>query len=56
MKKILYLIAFALLLLSCSSMTNDEIIKETKKCQDAGLRAVVYENANGDLIIKCKPI
>lgn len=49
--------ALTLLLLAGCSMTNDEIIAETKKCEEAGLDAVGYIRAIPGTIehIQCHP-
>lgn len=49
MKKIIVVILFALFTFSCSptSITNDEIIKEKKKCEDAGMcYEIIYSGLN----------
>ena len=51
-----YIFIIIIFLNGCNlGMTNDEIILETKKCKDAGLRAAVLENIHGEIIIQCRP-
>ncbi len=43
MKKLILLASILVLVgAGCASITNDEIIRETKKCEDAGLRAELH--------------
>jgi len=53
MKKFLFILF--LFLISCGKeMSNDEIIKEIKKCKDAGLSHSEYENYDGTVrLIRC---
>jgi len=56
MKKVI--IILVLLLSACTpTMSNDEIIKETKKCEDAGLKAqTIYNGVTGEVrYIRCMP-
>ena len=57
MKKLIVILV--LLLAACTSptMTNDEIIKETNKCEDAGLKAqTIYNGVTGEVrYIRCMP-
>ena len=59
--KIIILLLAVMLLSGCSTyereiISNDEIIKETKKCEDAGLKAVLYNNSYHEpRMIICKP-
>lgn len=50
----------ALLLSACdrTTMTNDEIIMETKKCLSAGMASIQYESpvAPGFTKVSCVPI
>lgn len=63
MRKILLLASLLILLSGCTDtvvMTNDEIIAECKKCEDAGLRPSVVEQYNisgyrGVIRIECLP-
>lgn len=58
MKKILIAILLISVLSGCDftiGMNNEEIITETKRCEDAGLNANVFIGALGNIIIKCTP-
>lgn len=48
MRKLILILPAILLLTGCSSatyMTNDEVIFEVKKCEDAGLKAEIWGSA-----------
>lgn len=49
MKKLLILIPLAISLAGCSSgyMTNEQIVLETKKCEEGGLKAVIERTDYG---------
>jgi len=52
----LSVIFLSLALCGCRRMTNDEIIRETKKCKDAGLNAEDRRGIDGTIYeIQCGP-
>lgn len=57
MKYILILAVLSFTFYGCQrGMTNDEVIVETRKCEEAGLRAISYITAIDDrIIIRCMP-
>jgi hypothetical protein len=56
MKEIIFsLIITSVLILSGCGMNNDEIIRETKKCEEAGLKTEAVESIGGDIWINCLP-
>ena len=57
MKYILILTVISFMFYGCQrGMTNDEVIAETHKCEQAGLRAMSYITAIDDrIIIRCMP-
>ena len=57
MKKIIFTLAILMLAGCQESMTNEQIIAEVKKCEQAGLRAKLFFIGYGDIPKKvvCKP-
>lgn len=57
MKKLIIILIAGIVLTGCS-MTNDEIIAEAKKCEDAGLISGVASNLYTGSIIRvtCIPV
>ena len=57
MKILLLLGAIVLTGAGCSGMTNDEVILETKKCEDAGMMAevLVREIDSAIAAVQCSP-
>ena len=53
MKPILFLTLF----LAACSMTNDEVIAETKKCKESGMDVIAFRHAAAGVItkIQCAP-
>ena len=54
----LMFISLCSFLFSCISISNDQIIKEVKKCEDAGLKASLVRNGMTSRIIsvECIPL
>jgi len=45
-----------LLCVGCTSLTNEEIITESKKCTDAGMGAMCFQNLTGGYYkVVCNP-
>lgn len=47
---LMLLVAILLMIAGCGGMSNDEIIRETKKCEAAGMKAQIQENLDGQAI------
>lgn len=45
--KSLYLLPLLMLMAGCGSMTNDDIVREAKKCTDAGYKWDLLQNGLG---------
>jgi uncharacterized protein YcfL len=61
MKKLLLIIGAMVVMTGCypdpRAMTNDQVIAETKKCLEAGMRADLQtKRLNDDRRIVCEPI
>ena len=50
-----YIAMIVLVFLAGCGMDNDEIIKETKKCESAGMRAHVAHDGWGGRYLRCYP-
>lgn len=58
MKRLFFMVTIIILFCSCvhHAMSNDEIIKETKKCEDSGMKAKVLHLENGSIWkVVCEP-
>lgn len=54
--KVVFILAILLMTGCGDPLTNDEIIAETKKCQNAGLTTGYHSNWRGELVrIVCFP-
>ena len=49
----LFLVLFVLLIAGCKEMTNDEVIAETKKCIEAGMKVEKIMSLTKTMSINC---
>lgn len=56
MNRLLLILFIGMCLPGCKSMTNEQIIVETKKCRDAGMGVDVFMNIDAQVVaVVCNP-